>query len=88
MFSKGIFDKTVGRTNYLRIAKTKSPISISPLAVDKKEQKKEVEDFIKNRLALFGMAIVISMIIVALLAPVIQRYDPLQQNMAVGEQSD
>ncbi len=41
------------------------------------------EDFVKNRLALFGMTIVICMIIVALLAPVIQRFDPLQQNMAI-----
>ena len=42
--SKGIIDKTVGRTNYLRMAKSKSPISISPLTVDKKEQKKESYD--------------------------------------------
>ena len=41
------------------------------------------QDFIKNRLALLGMIIVLLMVIVALLASVIQLYDPLQQNMAI-----
>jgi len=39
--SKGIIDKTVGRTNYLRISKRKSPIPISLLNAENKEQKKE-----------------------------------------------
>jgi len=41
------------------------------------------QDFMKNRLALLGLTIVISMIVIALLAPLIQRYDPLQQNMSI-----
>ena len=41
------------------------------------------QDFIKNRLALIGMILVFVMVIVACLAPAIQRYDPLQQNMAI-----
>jgi peptide/nickel transport system permease protein len=40
------------------------------------------EDFRKNRLALAGISIVIFVIAIALLAPLIQIYDPLQQNIA------
>jgi ATP-dependent DNA helicase RecQ len=50
--SKGKIDKTVGRTNYLRIAKSKSPVSASPLTVDKKEHKKESYD---DELYLFNL---------------------------------
>ncbi len=41
------------------------------------------QDFRKNRLALLGMIIVLSVVIVALLAPVIQVFDPLEQNMSI-----
>jgi ABC-type dipeptide/oligopeptide/nickel transport system permease subunit len=40
------------------------------------------EDFRKNRLALAGIIIVISVVVVALFAPLIQMHDPLQQNIA------
>jgi len=40
------------------------------------------QDFRKNRLALAGIIIVISVVVVALFAPVIQIHDPLQQNIA------
>ncbi len=39
-------------------------------------------DFRRNRLALVGIIIVISVLVVAFLAPVIQIHDPLQQNIA------
>jgi peptide/nickel transport system permease protein len=39
-------------------------------------------DFRKNRLALIGIIIVISVLLVACLAPLIQMHDPLQQNIA------
>ena len=38
-------------------------------------------DFVKNRLALAGIIIVALVVIVAVLAPAIERYDPLQQNI-------
>lgn len=41
-----------------------------------------VDDFVKNRLALAGIAIVALVVVVAILAPAIERYDPLQQNIA------
>ncbi len=40
------------------------------------------EDFRKNRLALVGIIIVCGVIVVAILAPLIQVYDPLQQDIA------
>lgn len=40
------------------------------------------DDFVKNRLALAGIIIVALVVIVAVLAPAIERYDPLQQNIA------
>jgi peptide/nickel transport system permease protein len=40
------------------------------------------DDFVKNRLALAGIIIVVLVVIVAVLAPAIERYDPLQQNIA------
>jgi peptide/nickel transport system permease protein len=40
------------------------------------------EDFRKNRLALIGIIIVCGVIVVAILAPLIQVYDPLQQDIA------
>ena len=40
------------------------------------------EDFRKNRLALVGIIIVCCVIVVAILAPLIQVYDPLQQDIA------
>jgi len=40
------------------------------------------EDFRKNRLALAGIIIVISVIVIALAAPLIQIHDPLQQDIA------
>jgi peptide/nickel transport system permease protein len=39
-------------------------------------------DFLKNRLALVGIIIVISVVGVALVAPLIQIHDPLQQNIS------
>ncbi len=39
-------------------------------------------DFLKNRLALAGIIIVISVVGVALVAPLIQIHDPLQQNIS------
>jgi peptide/nickel transport system permease protein len=39
-------------------------------------------DFRKNRLALIGIMIVISVMLVALFAPLIQMHDPLQQNIS------
>jgi peptide/nickel transport system permease protein len=39
-------------------------------------------DFRKNRLALVGIIIVISVLVVALFAPLIQMHDPLQQNIS------
>ncbi len=41
-----------------------------------------LDDFIKNRLALVGIIIIALVAIAALLAPAIERYDPLQQNIA------
>jgi peptide/nickel transport system permease protein len=38
-------------------------------------------DFIKNRLAFLGIIIVIFMVLIAILAPLIQVYDPLDQNI-------
>jgi ABC-type dipeptide/oligopeptide/nickel transport system permease subunit len=40
------------------------------------------DDFIENRLALAGIIILALVLIVAVLAPAIERYDPLQQNIA------
>ena len=40
------------------------------------------QDFRKNRLALVGIIIVCGVIVVAILAPLIQMYDPLQQDIA------
>ncbi len=42
----------------------------------------QFEDFRKSRLALAGIIIVISVLVVAFLAPLIQMHDPLQQNIA------
>jgi peptide/nickel transport system permease protein len=39
------------------------------------------DDFVKSRLALVGIVIVALVVAVAVLAPVIERYDPLQQNI-------
>ena len=39
-------------------------------------------DFLKNRLALIGIVVVASVLVIALLAPVIQIYDPLEQNIS------
>jgi peptide/nickel transport system permease protein len=40
------------------------------------------DDFIENRLALAGIILVALVVIVAVLAPAIERYDPLQQSIA------
>ena len=42
----------------------------------------QVDEFTENRLALLGIIIVALVVIVAILAPVIERYDPLQQSIA------
>ncbi len=45
------------------------------------------EDFRKNRLAFAGIIIVCSVIVIAILAPLIQIHDPLQQNIAIRLQT-
>jgi len=44
--------------------------------------KDRFEDFRKNRLAFLGIIIVITVVLVAILAPVIQIHDPLEQNIS------
>lgn len=41
------------------------------------------DDFRKNRLAFLGIIIVASVVVVAILAPLIQIHDPLQQNISI-----
>lgn len=41
-----------------------------------------IDDFARNRLALVGFIIVALVVVAAVLAPTIERYDPLQQNIA------
>ncbi len=63
------------------------PDEVIPVGVTWKQRiehfRDRFQDFRKNRLALMGMTIVLSVVVVALLAPVIQKFDPLQQNMSL-----
>jgi peptide/nickel transport system permease protein len=44
--------------------------------------KDRLDDFIKNRLAFLGIVIVTAVVLIAVLAPLIQMHDPLDQNTA------
>jgi peptide/nickel transport system permease protein len=59
-------------------------VNLEPLATPKEERQSVVifRRFIRHRLAVVGLIIVVILILAAFLAPIIAPYDPLKQNLA------
>lgn len=71
----------------LKVQENKSEIEKMRLALEKEQRAIRIHKFTKNKASVFGLAVVLTVIVLALLAPVVCRQDPLELNVAQRLQS-